>query len=236
MLRSRLVVMVLVLAVVAAACGAPSDVSASFACDRVIVNYQGTFEEDEAFYGIAVFLGGEGLSGTPLGGIIGPGSVGSHQVVINLGQTLPEGTQLEVYFIYVEGETPVASLEASGACRGSAAESGVFVPCVTGDNRVNSLHCASPVAIFCAGGNIDVYQVNSEDGFGTLVIRQPLAMIEGLEPAEDGENLTLAQVGNTILSRLSDGKYQINATYDDGKPYIITWNGCPATEIDILAW
>lgn len=233
MFIKRFIVLLFVVALGLGACvPAPVSVSARFTCRSVTVDYTGdpgSILTD--VYGIAVFLQGEDPTGTPIAVVTASAAPGPHRVTINLGQTYPSGTAFDVYFAYGPG---ISVLEASGTCRddGGAGET-VYVACEVGDGRVNGLDCAAPVAIFCTGENIDIYAINQEDGRGELAIRMPLSDVYSAVVAE-GDNVTLAQSGNILLSYLSDGKFQINSFDAEGKPYVMTWVGCPPTEVETL--
>ncbi len=217
---------------------APIGVSASFTCRSVTVDYTGNpASVPTDVYNIEVFLQGDDPAGTPIAAITASAAPGPHRVTINLGQTYPSGTSFDVYFVYGPG---ISTLEASGTCTdaddGAGADGAgetVYVACEVGDGRVNSLDCASPVAIFCTGENIDIYRINQEDGSGELAIRLPLNEAYSAVLAE-GDNVTLAQSGNILLSYLSDGKFQINTHDAEGKPYTMTWKNCPPTEVEKL--
>jgi hypothetical protein len=91
------------------------------------------------------------------------------------------------------------------------------------DGRINndqSRDVAAPVAVYCAAGNIDVYQIDVDTGSGTLVLRVP--QVEGT-PA--GTQL-LQMVQGVSLYWLETGDYQLMTANFEGLPYVITWAGC----------
>jgi hypothetical protein len=160
-----------------------------------------------------------------------PLTPGAHTVTINFSQTLPAGTMVYT-MIDVDG---LGSEKSPGVPCDAVAED-VYVPCMVSDGRVNAYHCGSPVALYCVGEGIDIYGVDAETGKGTLLIRVLQDEIEAVGIPE-GANATIAQAGNVLVSRLTDGKFQLNTYYSEGKPYIITWESCPDIgEIEILAW
>ena len=99
-----------------------------------------------------------------------------------------------------------------------------------GDGRLNdgANQLAAPVAVYCLDGNIDVYRIDPETAQGSLVIREP--QVSG-QP-ESGTNTILASSQGVFLSWLANGRYQIDTVNDEGKPYIITWNGCDPDSLE----
>ncbi|MEQ8676048.1 MAG: hypothetical protein RLP44_01955 [Aggregatilineales bacterium] len=103
--------------------------------------------------------------------------------------------------------------------------------CNFNDGRLNELYggdCAAPVVPYCNGTNITVYRMNTELSTGYLVIAMTAEEIEAVG-IPTGENVILAQFRDVILSRLTTGEFQVNAHYHDGKPYVMTWDNCPAS-------
>ncbi|MCB9451032.1 MAG: hypothetical protein H6672_06305 [Anaerolineaceae bacterium] len=98
------------------------------------------------------------------------------------------------------------------------------------DGRINNepTHdAAAPVVVYCADDNLDVYWVDPSTSQGRLVIR--VVKVSGVP--EDGTQI-LGSAGGVILYWLADGRYQINTTYANGKPYTINWNGCDSSTLE----
>jgi hypothetical protein len=167
---------------------------------------------------------------TLLGSAPIPTTLGSHTVTINFPETYPAGTR--IYFVIVVdglGEEESPGIPCDGVDE-------AYVPCMVSDGRVNVYHCGSPVAVYCVGEGIDVYGVDPQTGAGEMLIRVSRDAIEAIGIPE-GAHATVAEADGVLLSRLTDGKFQLNTHYDEGKPYIIAWAGCPdAGEVEILAW
>jgi hypothetical protein len=101
------------------------------------------------------------------------------------------------------------------------------------DGRINSDQSrdgAAPVAVYCADNVIDIYTVDPATSAGQLVLSH--AIVPG---APDSANELLAASAGVSLYRLSSGAYQLSAAYADGKPYIITWEGCDGANLTHLA-
>lgn len=170
-------------------------------------------------------------SGIPIGSAALPLTKGVHHVSINFDQIYPDGTQIA---IRVVADGLPSDTSPGFPCE--ALPDDLYVPCLVSDGRLNAYHCGSPLAIYCVGEGIDIYSVDPESGEGDLVVRLSKADIEAVGIPE-GENATLIEVDGVLLSRLTDGKFQINTHYPDGKPYIIAWDGCPdGTGVEVLAW
>lgn len=103
--------------------------------------------------------------------------------------------------------------------------------CTFSDNRLNELYggdCAAPVVPYCNGSGITVYRMNTEFSTGYLIMAMTAEEIEAIGVPDD-QNVVLVQFRDVILSRLTTGEFQVNAHYEDGKPYVMTWDNCPAT-------
>jgi len=98
-------------------------------------------------------------------------------------------------------------------------------------NRDPARDCAPPVAVFCQSDGIDIYEIDRETGEGSLLIRLSNEEIDAVGVPVGG-NVTLAQVGDVIVSRLTTGEFQVNATAFDGQPYVIIWDACMPTYVD----
>ncbi len=99
--------------------------------------------------------------------------------------------------------------------------------CAFGDVRLDQYSCAQPVATYCTADGIEVWDIDAA-GNGALLLTAPA---EGDIPAS---NQTLAQSGDVILSRLSTGEFQVNALDGEGNPYVLVWDGCPASEVYLV--
>ena len=95
------------------------------------------------------------------------------------------------------------------------------------DGRLDQISCAQPVATYCTADGIEVWDIDAE-GYGTLLFTAPA---DGEVPAS---NQTLMQVGDVLLSRLSTGEFQLNALDEQGNPYVLVWDGCPANEVYLI--
>src|SRR5690606_25459519 len=107
---------------------------------------------------------------------------------------LPEGTNISVVFFGAE--------VFNGACE--EADDSVAITCSVSDGRVNSYDCAAPIAIYCTASNLDIYKIDPTDGTGDVIMRLPLADLPDGSNLPD-ENYTITEVGNVLLSYLTDG-------------------------------
>lgn len=93
------------------------------------------------------------------------------------------------------------------------------------DGRVNNLDSAAEAAVYCNGGNIDVYDLDWS-GNGTFVFRVTPAELNRV-PANPQENTLIEGAPGFALYRLTSGEIQLNGPADwEGKPYVFIWNGC----------
>jgi hypothetical protein len=106
------------------------------------------------------------------------------------------------------------------------------------ENRINT-GCAPAVAVYTVREFIEVYAIDPQTGNGELLIRFDLRDL-GFPPLDT--NRTLAETTDpftgqaVILSYLTSGELQLNAAYQDGKPYIIVWRpNAPANTLKYLA-
>lgn len=215
----------LVLVMLVAACDVTEQLTCSFFRFSYTIDEEIPEEAEIPDFRFVAYVNGEqvGSAGIPL-------SEGAHTVTVNFDRTYPDGTSITM-LIVIEEEGSEEIFTAP--CNGDDLD--VFIPCLVGDGRLNALHCGAPISVYCEGEGIDVYAIDPESGDGRLLLRLSAEEIEAIGIPE-GENVTLAEQDGVLLSRLTDGKFQLNATYPDGKPYIITWDACPATEIETLAW
>jgi len=93
--------------------------------------------------------------------------------------------------------------------------------CNTGDDRINSEACAGPVALYCAGEGLEVWDVDPDTGAGTLAFTYS-GSVE--VPAV---NTLLMSAGDIQLWILDTGEFQVNADAGEGKTYAFIFNGCP---------
>jgi hypothetical protein len=101
------------------------------------------------------------------------------------------------------------------------------------DGRINSsviLDGGAPVVLYCReDGGVDVWFVSISSERGVFLFRVTAQRIEDIGvPTE--ENTLLRFVGSVAVYRLTTGEFQVNAPNFDGTPYVMIWNGCPATE------
>lgn len=118
--------------------------------------------------------------------------------------------------------------------------SSVLPNCGFVDGRLNdadSSDCAQPAAIYCQGDDVLIYGVDGDSsGFLALVVTGETIAEAGV-PADENLTLATSDDGRFILSRLTTGELQLNTwSYDpygenNSKPYVVIWNGCPATSI-----
>ena len=103
------------------------------------------------------------------------------------------------------------------------------------NDNTNAKDLGAPVAIYCDQQNGITVLFTEGDKAGTLAVNVPASQIESVGvPA--GSNATLGQANGVLVSRLTTGKYQVNASYlADGKAYVVAWTGCPATSFTNLA-
>lgn len=101
-----------------------------------------------------------------------------------------------------------------------------------GDGRLNdgANQLAAPVAVYCEGGNINVYSIDPETGAGELAVS--VEQVSGT-PA-DGTMLLGANMGVEIYWR-EDGKYQVNTLNFEGNLYSIAWHGCSGADFEHIA-
>ena len=90
------------------------------------------------------------------------------------------------------------------------------------DGRINADDCAGPVALYCDGDELQVYNVDPETGIGWLAFT-----FSGWPDDAPGVNTLLASKGSTQLWHLDSGEFQINADQGEGKTYAFVFNGCP---------
>ncbi len=124
-------------------------------------------------------------------------------------------------------ECAMAGVAGLNSCMRACDSCGETRGCDFGDARLDQYSCAQPVATYCTAGGIEVWDIDA-GGVGTLLLTAPAA---GDIPAS---NQTLAQSGDVILSRLSTGEFQVNALDGEGNPYVLVWDGCPASEVYLV--
>jgi hypothetical protein len=100
------------------------------------------------------------------------------------------------------------------------------------DGRINndqSKDCAAPVAVYCTSDGFDVYAIDPDTSRGWLAVHLSQEAIDAA-----GTPATIIEDNGVIVSRLSDGEFQVNAWWADGKPYTIAWADCPAASVEHL--
>lgn len=106
------------------------------------------------------------------------------------------------------------------------------------DGRVNDNTYAKdlggPVAIFCNERNGITVLFTEGDRAGKLAVNVSASKIDSVRVPADS-NVTLGEANGVIVSRLTTSEYQVNATYADGKAYVVAWIGCPVTSFTNLA-
>jgi hypothetical protein len=91
------------------------------------------------------------------------------------------------------------------------------------DDRINP-HAFAPVAVYCRDeGAVEVWNIDAE-GQGT-----PLFSVSGADVGAGVNGSALGGAGAVTLSKLGDGRLQVNAPMLDGKGYVFIFDGCPAT-------
>jgi subtilisin-like proprotein convertase family protein len=103
------------------------------------------------------------------------------------------------------------------------------------NNNTNAKDLGAPVAIFCDAQNGITVLFTEGDRAGSLAVNVPVSTIESVG-IPSGNNATLGEANGVLVSRLTTGEFQINASYlADSKAYIVAWTGCPATSFTNLA-
>ncbi len=131
------------------------------------------------------------------------------------------GTGLMTATLTVIGEFGAFSTTATRVCDPPG--------CFFDDGRVVRNECYTPAVPFCLEEGLQVY-VPTETGEGELLFALSHEMIAAIGVPE-GENVTLARQGDTILSRLTTGEFQLNAFDGEGNPFVLVWDGCPVTNV-----
>jgi hypothetical protein len=111
--------------------------------------------------------------------------------------------------------------------------------CSFTDGRLNDdqrWDCAPPVAIYCTDTGVEIYLIDAETSRGSLYFTVTQDEIDALGVPAEGYTVIVEHPG-VMLSRLATGELQINAwAYDphwenNAKPYVITWDACPASYV-----
>jgi hypothetical protein len=133
------------------------------------------------------------------------------------------------YSVGIDGPGQVESAQ----CRFNAVAGNLL------DGRINNgydIDVAAPIAIYCEqddGPGFDIYTINSQTGDGTLAVRVTLDQINDVGIPTDA-NAPLWSEGGLWLFRLTTGEFQLNTANFDGKPYSISWWGCPSSGVTHL--
>lgn len=108
-------------------------------------------------------------------------------------------------------------------------------PFIPGDDRINhgTADRAAPVAFYCREAGIEVIRIDAVTAQGIEDVRVSTAEIEAVGIPEEGSQ-TLAERDWVIVSRLADGRFQVNAWYADGKPYTVIWQDCDSSTLDYV--
>ena len=90
------------------------------------------------------------------------------------------------------------------------------------DGRINSEDCAGPVALYCDGDELQVYNIDPDTGIGWLAFT-----FSAWPDHAPAANTLLASHASTELWHLKSGEFQVNADQGEGKTYAFLFNGCP---------
>jgi hypothetical protein len=88
------------------------------------------------------------------------------------------------------------------------------------DGRLDPKAIAGPVALYCDGDALSVYDTSTGDG-------SLLFPFSGWPEGKPDVNTLLKQVGDVALWQLTTGEFQVNADGGEGKTYAFVFNGCP---------
>jgi len=91
-----------------------------------------------------------------------------------------------------------------------------------GDDRINPVDAAGPVALFCDGDTLNAWDINAGTGEGVLAFS-----FSAWPSAAPAVNTKLAEKGRTSLWQLTSGEFQVNSFPGEGKSYAFVFNGCP---------
>ncbi|MEZ4669460.1 MAG: hypothetical protein R3E39_16255 [Anaerolineae bacterium] len=99
------------------------------------------------------------------------------------------------------------------------------------DGRINNNTYAkdlgAPVGIWCDEQNGITVLFTEGDRVGTLAVNIPASKIESVG-VPSNSNAKLGEANGVLVSRLTTGEYQVNASYlADGKAYVVAWVGSP---------
>ncbi len=106
----------------------------------------------------------------------------------------------------------------------------------TSDGRINATDKdrIPPFVVYCDGSTLKIYGINYATSTGALLLALSAAESDKIGIPEDVP-IELANFGSTSFWRLPTGEFQGNGYTSDGKPYVLVWDGCPATSIYHLA-
>jgi hypothetical protein len=88
------------------------------------------------------------------------------------------------------------------------------------DGRLDPKAIAGPVALYCDGDALSVYDTSTGDG-------SLLFSFSAWPGGKPDVNTLLKQAGDVSLWHLITGEYQVNADGGEGKTYAFVFNGCP---------
>ncbi len=88
------------------------------------------------------------------------------------------------------------------------------------DDRLDPDAIAGPVALYCDGRTLNVYDDTTGPGFLLFSFSDWPSSVPAV-------NTLLKQVGEVSLWQLTTGEFQINAPAGEGKTYVFIFNGCP---------
>lgn len=104
------------------------------------------------------------------------------------------------------------------------------------DGRINASDKdrIPPFVIYCDGGSTKIYAIDYRTSQGWLLVAWTQEALDKMGIPKDAP-LELAHFETMSFWRLTTGEFQGNGVTPDGKPYILVWDGCPATSTYHLA-
>lgn len=163
------------------------------------------------------------------------GSVRTASIPGSITLSVAPGSEFGLGYYTNDGEavfTDTCSAGSGAAGTGGGGDETPLPSCWRGDGRLNDAACGAPAAVYCNDyGGVDVYKLDPSGQVWELRLR-----VTGDEiGAPTGENRSVKEMGDSLVSQLGDGTLQLNTFYADGKPYIITWNSCVPGSVQIIA-
>lgn len=242
MFKSIMVKLCILMVLIGSSLGLPAKAnSPSLLCSQVNGTYMGPVILDYTIQGnsnspfnvgeiITVYATGTATKvdvEIPQGTVVGTASRGgsfSYQIPIS-----------GIYTLNIANNTGAGYVEGTLTCS-VAPVIPIEEPFLPGDDRLNhnTSDRAAPIAVYCSTGDISLLRIDPVSAQGVDEFTVSLTDINAAGIPSEGA-LTLAERNWVLLSRLADGRFQVNTHYADGKDYIIVWEECDFATLVHLA-